>query len=374
MGFTEKKWRVKIKTGDSDLDKRLDGTFFSVDWTQVTDNSFSTADWVFQISNIGGDGVSGGHNTDKIHSQLGKATKFNFTVEDISGSDKGTEQKHSIATANFHFSKQGSGSTLRVLSIENKAKLLLPDKNRALEHPSLDLMVRQLLGESGLKPEKIEICDKIPEFKILRQVNISNYGQIVNEINPRAITKSGEAGFRLFTSDGEKCFWGPIGMSGGTRTPEKEQVVDVNDIEKGYSVVVSKAMARKTIGFDMLKKKLVVADTGPDVSPSLGSQDVRSPWSSAKALDYFPMGSEEALKAYNNRLKYWERYSAFPALVNLRGSTGYDDPPFSLELPGDSYKDAGSKKISGWVQQIQHKITQGEYTMGIVLLRDKASS
>jgi len=363
----EKTFKVRVEAVD--MDDMLTASCQSLTFTQTTSNALSEAEIVFRIKSL----YDGKQIYDVLPKETVKGKTVKFQIFDMDDQAMTRKHSHVYVDHRLNYNNRGEAYSLTLFTREQcKNDMKVAEKCRAHEYEKLSDMVESILGENGFSVKSVQKTTAIPEFKVLRQPYISDYDFIVNEVNARAQSEDGSSGFRLFTIDGVEAIWSVIGDDAEEKTVDDDMVVEVIPSRRAQWVAESGSAVHQVTGFDMDSKVPLLAKKGPDVSNSYGDMAIPEPYDKSESYTHSAFTSQDAIDSFALRCQYKEVYAAFPFVVVVRGSEGWDEVPYNLTV--NVVHEQGGGSLRGYASTIKHIYRVGEYRVHITCLRDKGGS
>jgi hypothetical protein len=368
MSSLDQSFKVKIDIGDEKISKMLSDTCQKVEFIQSVSNKSSESEFVFKLKALYNDA----YMPEDVPKKVVKGASLKFQILSLSDEPQTKLHDHVIVDMRMRYTMRGSGFVLHLLTREKfKNDMSINNISAAYSYERLSDMVEAILKRNGLKVKKIETTAKIPEFSTLRQPYITDLAFITSEINPRAISESGSAGYCLFTTDGKDAIWSTIGFECKDKDVSDEMILSVEP-QRSQWPAEQGSVSHSIIGFNLDTKLITSASSGPDVTPSYGTLSLPKPYDKSSTTSNISFMRSDAVKAYAARCQYLEAYTAFPFIVGLRGSEGWDDVPYNVKVP--RIHDQGGGELKGYVSSIRHVYALGEYRIFLTALRDKGKA
>jgi len=348
-------WRVQYGRESATPKSKATAAFNSLRFEQRFDNGIGWAEHKFRFINAEDLG-------DAIEDLEGDTISFRITNTDDS---QQYEWKHQVVQAFVDYDAT-EGFPVRVLTKDLKNKLNLDERNIAHRfEDSFTEKVKSIVKESGLKTDKWESAEPIEEFKVLRQMNMTDYMFITQQLIPRI-----PEAYVLYCSEGDKVNFHSLGYQAATYAPEGFNP----EVEERSNLQAAIAMGGghlKCYGYDP-KRKAVIFNDPPageeDLSPSWGEDDPS--YNGTRSL-ITPFHTQEGLDAFNTtRHKHYayHRYGVSAAFEGHIPEDGWKEPKI-LDLSSTNYKDG--KLQTGLMYAIEHTVRNSHYKVKIHSMKNK---
>lgn len=368
MGSYDQSFKLEVDVDDDIIGDMLTATCKRIDFYQSTSNAPSWAELTFYIKSS----YNGQYIADVVPKYLAKNSDIRFQIFSLSDEYQTLYHNHVFVDYEVTYSMAGATYTLKLVTQEKlKVDMKLVEKSRAHKYDSLSDLVNAVVSENGGTMILTENTLKIKEFGTLIQPYMTDYDFIVDQVNARAISENSGGAYRLFTTDGLQAIYSTVGYNAKDISVPKEMILSSKPQRNAQWVAESGSVLSTGIGFN-LDKKEAVTKYASKVAPSYGTLDIPKMYSKSKAYSFVPFFKEDSVNAVSTRKKYLEAYAAFPFVVSIRGSKGWDNVPYNVKIP--ILHDQGGGELRGYPTMIHHYYSNGEYRINLHCLRDKGQS
>lgn len=352
---------------DGDPSSPLSETFTSLRYTQSFTNMLGMAEHYFCLSNITG----GSPGYEVIPPELESRKTLKFKIRDVSG-EQTQEWEHLVYDYDL-LSSRRKGWRLVIRTVEMGAKMHLEEKNRAhrlkafTQSPPSVGIVETIVGENGFSPDEEywEGVPVIPEHKVLRQINLTDYQFLVTHVFPRM-----NRGVYLYTNDGKKFNCHSAGFSATTYNPDPLLYHDVREHNRVFAAIKMGGSKLKVTGYDPLLKNFLAGEKGPDVEPSFGSD---GPLHEGNRTEVSFLTQEQSVEWWAENRNRWQAYRGYTLNIPLRGHFPEDTEgwkgPIIMDTGGFSHREPDSQ--TGYLASCVHDVRNGKYEVTASCLRTK---
>lgn len=347
--------------------------FYQLTWYQSCTSSRGFAIHTFQGSGTVNDIRIMGSIMGDISGLADSVRPISFNVIGQDGKT-GPKQYHCITKVEIHSNPKPIGG-FRIM-VRSEPMLVLMDKerkNRALVGQKISDVVKQVVASTTqVTLGKVEDTINIPEFGVVRQLNLTDLQFIIHYLAPRAFNgKNG--GYELWTDNGKNVMFTTINY-GLTKPfsfkPDPERYISAEECDQSFDVNQQGGMVLSVLGFDHYRKgaKEVSVKLGADFSPSCGSEPNLFS-SGLERFEYAPFQSQLAISALAGDRHDRLRQTAAEFTIKLSGSAEGVPIPCGIDLSNMNYR--GQSTQQGVVSGVLNTIRKGKLVHEVRVRRDK---
>ena len=376
MSFTSQSYGVQY---DTQHGQAWSSGFYQLTWWQSCTSSRGFAVHTFQ-----GSGIDKASNSPVLNVMMGDITSMPSDVRPLTfnlvGADgtKGKKQYHCITKVDIHSNPKSVSGFRIVIRTEPLIALMDIDyKNRALVGGTVTDIFRQIIGEYssvGIMIGDVEDSLAIPEFGVIRQINLTDLQFIKQCLAPRANNGNSVdgGGYEVFSPDGKTINFSTIDYGPNVFTPDPERFIFCDEQDQSFDVNADGGMAFTAVGFDHYRKgtSAVSRTFDSDFTPSYGTDDNLFK-SKHGRFEYVPLQTQLAINAWAADRHDRLRQTSNEFSIKLHGNADGVPVPCTIDLSNMHYR--GQVSQTGIVSGVTHTIRSSVLVQEVQVRRAKWS-